>query len=336
MSDAVTLSLTQAQDLLTRAFTAGGVSQDAARATAAALVAAEADGQVGHGFSRVADYIAQAQSHKVNPAATARLTTPRPAQIDVDADHGFAYPALELGVRAAIAKAQEMGICSLSVKNSHHCGSLSVQVEKIAQAGLISIMVANTPKAIAPFGGAEPLFGTNPIAFAAPRPKGSPLVIDMSLSVVARGKVMNAAKLGKPIPTGWALDAQGQDTTDPDAALAGSMTAIGGAKGTALALIVEVLSALVTGANTSTEASSFFSADGPPPGVGQFLILLRPTDDAGRFADRLEALLTQIEAQEGTRIPGAKRFAMRAASEEHGLSVPRHYIDTIHKIIEES
>lgn len=336
MSDTVTLSLTEAQDLLTQAFRAGGVDHTAARATAMALVAAEADGQVGHGFSRVADYIAQAKSGKVNAAAAPKLNAVRAAQIEIDADHGFAYPALDIGVEAAIATAQEMGICSLSLKNSHHCGSLSVQVERIAQAGLIGIMVANTPKAIAPYGGSDPLFGTNPIAFAAPRPNGNPLVIDMSLSVVARGKVMNAAKLGNPIPTGWALDQDGNDTTDPEAALKGSMTAIGGAKGTALALIVEVLSALVTGANTSAEASSFFSADGPPPGVGQFLILLRPTDQEGRFADRLEALLSSIEAQEGTRLPGAKRFGLRAQAAQNGLSIPRHYIETIHEIIKES
>lgn len=332
MSQTVTLSLQEAEDLMFQAFIAGGVAQDAALSTAKALVAAEADGQVGHGFSRVADYIAQAKSGKVNAAATPKLTAPFPAALHVDADHGFAYPAMDLGRAAGIAAAQEQGTCSVAISKSHHCGSLSVQVEDIARNGLIGLMVANTPKAIAPYGGSAPLFGTNPIAFAAPRPNGDPLVIDLSLSVVARGKVMNAAKLGKPIPTGWAIDADGNDTTDPNAALAGSMLPIGGPKGYALALIVEILAALVTGANTSAEASSFFSADGPPPGVGQFMLMIRPCDPQGQFAERLEALLALIETQEGARLPGARRFGLRHKASQEGLHVPREYVEVIQKI----
>ena len=332
MSKTITLSLQEAEYMIYQALTASGVSEAAARSTSTALVAAEADGQVGHGFSRVADYAAQARPGKVNVSAQPSLDTSQETFLHVDAGYGFAYPALDLGRAAGIQVALDKGTCSVGISKSHHCGSLSFQVEQIARAGLIGLMVANTPKAIAPFGGSEPLFGPNPIAFAAPRPNDDPLVIDLSLSVAARGKVMNAAKLGKEIPIGWAIDADGNDTVDPNAALAGSMLPIGGPKGYALALIVEILSCLVTGANTSAEASSFFTAEGPPPGVGQFMLMIRPTAYAANFAERFENLIAMIEAEQGTRLPGARRQSVRQKALHHGLSIPHEYVEVIQKL----
>ncbi|MEM1235067.1 MAG: Ldh family oxidoreductase, partial [Pseudomonadota bacterium] len=247
MNDRVNISLADAEDLLIRVFAAAGVASVAARSTAVALVAAEAEGQGGHGFSRVADYVAQVQSGKVNGAAHPQIVHETSAAIRVDAGLGFAYPALDLARDQGLPRARHAGIALMAVGNSHHCGALSVQVEKIAEAGLIGLMVANAPKAIAPWGAKEPFYGTNPIAFATPRADGPPLVIDLSLSKVARGKVMAAKKAGHAIPEGWALDADGNATTDPDAALAGTMVPIGEAKGTALALMVELLAAALTG-----------------------------------------------------------------------------------------
>ncbi len=325
MTDVETIGLAEATDLIRAALAAQGASEAAAVATARALVAAEAEGQTGHGFSRVEDYAAQARSGKVVPDAIPQITRPFPASIHVDAGHGFAYPALDAALEVGLPAAREMGIAIMTVTRSHHCGALSVQVDRIAQAGLIGLMVANAPKAIAPWGGAEALFGTNPIAFSVPRADADPLIVDLSLSVVARGKVMNAAKSGKPIPEGWALDADGNPTTDAKAALAGTMLPMGGPKGTALALMVEVLSALLTGAQRSSEASSFFAADGPPPGVGQTLLAIRPGADVD-FAARLEALLTDITDMPGTRLPGARRAEALAHAARDGISVPAHYL----------
>jgi (2R)-3-sulfolactate dehydrogenase (NADP+) len=198
-------------------------------------------------------------------------------------------------------------------------------VEKLARKGLVGMMFANTPAAIAPWGSHKPVFGTNPIAFAAPR-GDAPLVIDLSLSRVARGKVMHAKKSGTTIPDNWALDKDGNTTTDPDAALSGSMLPIGEAKGTALALLVETLAAVMTGANLSSEASSFFHADGPRPGVGQFLIAMKPVNPAG-FADQFERLLGGIEALDGTRLPGSRRLQAIADTAENGIAVPAHYVE---------
>ncbi|MDD9715122.1 Ldh family oxidoreductase [Dinoroseobacter sp. PD6] len=327
MSETETLSLRDARDLLFRAFTANGVPEAAARSTADALVAAEAEGQVGHGFSRLEDYVAQARSGKIVAGAEVTITRPAPTTLLVDAGHGFAYPALERAIDEGIAVAQELGTAAIAVTRSHHCGALSIHVERAAKAGLVAMMVVNAPAAIAPWGGKSPLFGTNPIAFATPRAGTAPLVIDLSLSKVARGKVMNAKKAGKPIPKGWALDAAGNPTTDAEAALGGTMVPIGEAKGTALALMVEILSAVMTGAALSTEAGSFFSADGPPPGVGQFLALWRPPEGAEAFTARLAPLLAQIETMEGARLPGTRRLAALDAAQAHGIAVPRAYLD---------
>lgn len=328
MADTTRISLPEATDLIAAALGQSGVPVAAALSVARALVAAEAEGQVGHGFSRLGDYAAQVRSGKVNADAVPVVETPRPASLLIDAQCGFAYPALEAAIDAGLPVADAQGIAIMGITNSHHCGALSVQVDRIARAGFIGLMVANAPKSIAPWGSNVPVYGTNPIAFSVPRGEGDPLVIDLSISKVARGKVMNAYKSGKPIPGDWALDRDGNPTTDAKAALEGTMMPIGGAKGTSLALMVEVLAALFTGGALSLEASSFFEAEGPAPRVGQTLIAIRPHAQAGGgFAERVEGLLSMIAGLEGARLPGARRLAAIAKSEAEGLEVPPHYLE---------
>ena len=326
MSEVETLTLAEAEDLLTRAFAAIGVPDATAGSVARALVAAEAEGQVGHGFSRVADYAAQVRSGKIVAEAQPRLSERGPASAEIDAGHGFAYPALDLATEWGARAAKTYGVASMAIARSHHCGALSVQVDRLARQGLIGLMVANAPAAIAPWGSNTPRFGTNPIAFAAPRDGAPPLIIDLSLSRVARGKVMHARKSGKPIPEGWALDREGRPTTDPEAALAGSMLPIGEAKGTALALMVEILAAALTGANASTGISSFFTADGPPPGAGQFLLALSP---GAEFGGRLAPILDGIAELEGARLPGERRLAALETARSEGIAVPVAYLTEV-------
>ena len=314
-----------AEDLITRALIASATSEPAARAVARALVAAEIDGQAGHGFSRVASYAAQARSGKVDGRTVPELAQKSPALIEIDAGHGFAYPAIDLALTAVARLARDQGIAAAAITRSHHCGQLAAHVERLALDGCVAIMVANTPKAMAPWGGDTAIFGTNPIAFAAPRAAAPPLVLDLSLSRVARGKIMAAQKAGTQIPEGWAFDASGQATTDPAAALAGTMAPAGDAKGAALALMVEILAATLIGANTSADASSFFDAQGPAPGVGQLIIAIRADGFVGaEFSHRLEALIATIEAQEGARLPGQSRHARRAAAARDGIEIPAH------------
>lgn len=324
------LSLLEAELLIQSAFVGVGVPDDVAASVARALVAAEAEGQAGHGFSRVEDYAAQVKSGKINATAKVRIHATGTTSLLADAGFGFAYPALDELIGQGAALALEHGCAVMGLTRSHHCGALSVQVEKLARHGLVGLMVANAPAAMAPFGGKEPLFGTNPIAFAAPRSGKDPLIIDLSLSRVARGKVMNAHKTGGSIPEGWALDRDGQPTTKPEDALSGTMLPIGEAKGTALALMVEVLAAVMTGAALSMDASSFFTAEGPPPGVGQFLMAIKPQD--GLFSARLEALLGAIEAMDGARLPGSRRAEAIRSAEDQGLEVPARYMIAIRRL----
>ncbi|MEM9317458.1 MAG: Ldh family oxidoreductase [Pseudomonadota bacterium] len=331
MSDKTRISLKEAGDLIHAAVAATGLPDAIAGSVARALVAAEAEGQVGHGFSRLGDYVAQVRSGKIKASAQITISERGPASILVDADCGFAFPALDAAIDALVPRAQASGIAVAAIANSHHCGALSVQVERLANAGLIGIMVANTPKAMAPWGASAALFGTNPIAFAAPQADGPPLVIDLSLSRVARGKVMAASKAGISIPEGWALDEDGQPTTDPKAALAGTMVPIGGAKGTALALMVEVLAASFTGSAFSHQAASFLAPEGLPPQTGQTLIAIKP-DPEGDFLARMSELLETIVAQPGARLPGTRRRAALAQSVAEGMDVPNHLVDLARRL----
>ena len=318
------------KDLASRVLTAHNTSSENAASVASALVAAEVDGQKGHGLSRLAAYSAQAASGKVQGHAVPEAVAAGSAALRIDAKAGFAFPAMDLAIERLAALAPESGIAVAGVFHSHHFGQAGYHVERLANRGLVGLILGNSPKAIAPWGGRDGVFGTNPIAFAAPRRSAAPLLIDLSLSKVARGKVMVAAKKGTPIPEGWALDREGQPTTDAQAALEGTMIPIGDAKGAALVLMVEILAAAVTGANFGFEASSFFTPDGPAPGVGQTLIAIDPKRLSGdAFADRLEVLLGAILAQPGTRLPGLRRLEAREAASRDGVAVDPAFVEEL-------
>jgi (2R)-3-sulfolactate dehydrogenase (NADP+) len=318
-----TLSLAEARDLVARALVRSSTGEANATIVARALVAAEADGLKGHGLSRAPSYAAQAKAGKIDGHAAPVVTRPKPAVVAVDAAHGFAFPALDAAVSALPDIARAQGVAVAPIRRSHHAGAAGHPVERLAEAGLVALLFANTPAAIAPWGGSRGLFGTNPIAFACPLPNRAPIVVDLSLSKVARGNILAARQRGEAIPEGWALDAAGQPTTDPEAALAGTMVPLGDAKGTALALTVELLAAGLTGATYAADASSFLDAKGPPPGTGQLIVVL----DAGALggegaAMRFAALAEAVEAQAGARLPGARRLENRARAASEGLSVP--------------
>ena len=328
------LTIEEAEALVTKALIANSVSGENALCVAKALVAAEVDGQGGHGFSRVASYSAQAKAGKVAGGVRPSVEISGSAFVRIDARDGFAFPAIDLAIKKLKNLTEKTGIAAAAITNSHHCGQLGAHVEKLADQGMIGLMVANAPKAMAPWGGDKALFGTNPIAFAAPRLEAAPLVIDLSLSKVARGKVMAAKKKGETIPEGWGLDKDGNPTTDPDAVLEGMMLPMGDAKGSALALIVEILAATLTGANNSYQASSFFDAKGAPVGVGQFIIAVDPACAmAPAFYARLEELASQIQNQSGARLPGTRRLQARALARENGITIPAHLMAEIAQAI---
>ncbi len=317
-----TYPLEKLRTIVAKALMAHNTGEENARVVARALVAAEADGLGGHGLSRLPSYCGQAASGKVDGHAVPQVSEATQAALRVDARHGFGFPALALAIEKLAAMTPNTGVAAAGVTNSHHCGAAGYHVEALASRGFIGVLFANTPKAMAPWGGHTGVFGTNPIAFAAPRKGAQPLVIDLSLSKVARGKIMAAGQKGETIPKGWALDKKGRETRDPAAALEGTMVPMGDAKGAALALMVEILAAALTAANFGFEASSFFTADGPPPSVGQLLIAFDPTPfSGGAFEDRLEALLSAILTQESCRLPGDRRLQLRRKAEAEGLAL---------------
>jgi (2R)-3-sulfolactate dehydrogenase (NADP+) len=315
-----TLTLGQTESLVADALTRCRTSRDNAICVARALAAAEADGLKGHGLSRVQSYAAQAKIGKVDGLAVPAIERPRPGAAMIDARNGFAYPALDAAVALLPGMARAAGIAGAAIRRSHHCGAAGHPVERLAEQGLVAVMFANTPAAIAPWGGSIPVFGTNPIAFACPLPGRPPMVVDLALSKVARGNILAAKQKRERIPRGWALDAAGQPTTDPDAALAGTMLPVGDAKGTALALMVELLAAGLTGANFAAEASSFLDAEGPPPGTGQLIIAVDPAAFGGSV-ERFGMLIASIESQPGARLPGTRRLAARRKAAREGLAV---------------
>ncbi len=331
MSDRI--SLAALTELAVTVLTRAGTNPAAAQATAEALVAADADGLASHGVSRLPAYADQVKSGKVDGSALPAVERVGLAALRVDAGTGFAFPAVEAGIAEALGIVREAGVVTVAIGNSHHFGAAGYAVERIAEAGVIGLAFSNSPGAIAAWGGSKPLFGTNPIAFACPRINSQPpLVIDLSLSLVARGKVMVAAQKGEPIPEGWALDAEGRPTTDAKAALAGTMLPMGGAKGAALVLMVELLTAALTGSNAGFEASSFFTADGDAPRIGQLLVLIDPGPmSGGRFAERVETILTMMLAEDGVRLPGQRRLGIRAAARRDGVVIPPALMDDLRK-----
>ena len=294
--------------------------EEIAACVASALVLAEIDGRRGHGLSRVPSYVAQLKSNKVKGRVNPRLKRVRPGVLKVDARNGFAYPALEAVHSALPGIARENGIAMAAIHNSHHYGVAGHHVERMAEMEFVALLFGNTPAAIAPWGGRTRMFGTNPIAFAAPVAYRAPLVVDLATSKVARGPILAASQRGEAIPEGWALDAAGEPTTDAAAALEGSMLPMADAKGAALALMIEVIAAALTGAAFGHEASSYFDTEGGPPGTGQVMIAIDPKVAAKDLMVRLSRLASLIE-KDGGRMPGSSAAERRRAAERAGIEV---------------
>lgn len=322
MSASIRLTLAEAETLAFEALRANGASEAAAGATARALTAAEADGQAAHGLSRVPAYAMQVRSGKVRGDAIPAVSNPAPAVVRVDAGLGFAYPAIEAAIHALAPLAKSHGIAAASIHHSHHFGQVGAHAERLAAHGLVALIFGNTPKAMAFHGGSRAMLGTNPLAFAVPLAAGTPLVIDLALSVAARGKIVAAQKAGKPIPEGWAVDSTGQPTTDATAALAGTLSPIGGAKGGALALMVEIIGAALTGGAFGWEATSFFDAEGKSPDMGHFFIAINPgPSSGGAFASRMSTLLAAMAEEPAVRLPGSRRLVARARAQTEGVEI---------------
>ena len=331
------LSFEQATQLAAASLHRAGAGQAMADSTARALVLAQAQGIASHGLGRVAQYAAHLRNGRADGAAVPVILRQRPAAVLVDACQGLAFPACELAIATAIDAARNAGACVAAVTNSHHAGVVVDHLRPAAAAGLVGLGFANSPAAMPAAGGRHPVFGTNPIAAAFPRHGNDPLLIDLSLSEVARGKLMVAAQARQPIPPGWALDREGRPTTDAQEALDGSMLPIGaatGPKGATLALVVELLVSALTGARFGAEASSFFVDEGNVPRIGQAFILIDPAALAGNdvYFSRVEALIDEMLIDPGVRLAGARRLALERAARADGLDVLDALVAQLHEL----
>ena len=332
------ISIPELEALAVTALRAAGASPEQALSTARALVAADVQGLATHGVSRVAMYTSHLRTGRVDGHAVPRVIPGRPATVLVDACEGFAFPACELALQEAMARARTQGLALAGVSNSHHFGAAAYHLEAVARAGMIGIALGNSPAAMPVAGGTRPLMGTNPLAAAFPRVDAPSLVMDLSLSEVARGKVMLAAQKGEPIPLGWALDEHGQPTTDAQAALRGSMlpfgSASGGVKGALLALLIELLVISLTGARYGAEIDSFFEEGGNRPHLGQLFLVIDPGAMAGTavYQERVEAFIAAMCAEEGVRVPGDQREEKARRAQQQGVQVAESVMATVRKL----
>lgn len=328
------ISTTELERLMREALSRSGATAAMAGATARALAAAEAEGIASHGASRIPQYCGHLRNGRATGSAVPRIAAGSKAACVVDAGGGLAFEACALAAREAIARAAEFGVSFVAVTNSNHFGVAAYHLEPIAAEGLVGLAMGNSPAAMPAWGGKRALLGTNPVAAVFPRRSQPPLSIDLSLSAVARGKIMVAARDGKPIPEGWAIDAEGKPTTDAKAALAGSMLPAGGVKGAMLALSVELLVCAFSGAAFGFESDSFFTDEGRPTRIGQAFLAIDPRALAGRevYLERVETLVAAMTEDPAVRLPGERRAHNREKSERDGVAVPPELLARIRKL----
>ena len=327
-------SLGDLHDLAVGVLKASKTSHENAVSVANALVKADADGLASHGVARLPAFSAQAIAGKIDGFAEPSLTVTGDAVLRVYARSGFAFPAIDIGLDKAQEIVGRTGVVAVAVGHSHNAGVMGHHTERMADVGLAAIAFTNSFGAIAPWGGSRPLYGTNPIAFSCPRKDAPPLVVDTSLSKIARGKVKLAADRGEAIPEGWCLDTDGNPTTDAKAGFEGSFLPMGDARGAALALMVEMLCSAMTGSNFAFEASSFYDAEGSPPHVGHLFVVFKPESLGGDgFLDRAEELMATILEQPGTRLPGSRRLENRDKAHAEGVEIPDTLLDEIDTLL---
>ena len=324
----VNLSLDEVYDLAFRALTGSNTSGTNAHPVADSIRAAETDGFHHAGLGHLPQYCDDARHGRVDGHASPTWEQTAEASILVNAHHGFSHSAFAAAHQPLVELTRRTGIAAMGIRHSYDAAVLGYFVEALARDGLVVLAFANSlSRSIAPWGGKEPLFGTNPMAFAVPRLSGDSLVIDQSSSVVARMTVRQYATENKPIPAGWAFDSHGQPTTDARAGLAGSMAPFGDYKGASLALIVDILAAGMTGSSFTFEASTT-TARHDPPNLGQFIMAMHPAAfGVPGFGTHLETLFAAMLTQEGVRLPGDRRLANRLRIRHEGISIS----DDLHK-----
>lgn len=327
------LTLPNLHALAASALRGAGLTPPHAEVIARVLVAGQRDACHSHGLFRLPWIVHTLKAGKASADAEPAVTDASPALVRVDAGFGFSPLAFERGLPILVEKAKAVGLAALVVNRCFHVTALWPEVEAVAEQGLAALALTPSYRTVAPAGGSKPLLGTNPIAFAWPRPgERRPFVFDFATSMIARGDVELHARAGKAIPEGWGVDSEGRPTTDPAAALSGALLTFGGHKGSALSFMVELLAGALIGDLTSTEATDFDAGARAAPFHGELILAFDPARFSGGGPEagvaRAEALFAAAKAQ-GARLPSERRYAARARSLEHGVEVPQALLDEI-------
>jgi delta1-piperideine-2-carboxylate reductase len=319
----VRVAFTELQALLQSILHRHGCSAEVAAVLAHNCASAQRDGAHSHGVFRIPGYVSTLASGWVDGKAVPQVSDVASGYVRVDARGGFAQPALAAARERLVQKARQAGIAVLAIHNSHHFAALWPDVEPFAEEGLVALSVVNSMTCVVPHGARKPLFGTNPIAFAAPCAGHAPIVFDMATSAMAHGDVQIAARAGQRLPEGMGVDAQGQPSSDPQAILdGGALLPFGGHKGSALSMMVELLAAALTGGNFSWEFDWASHPGAKTPWTGQLIIVIDPSLAEGeRFALRSRALVEQMLAAGLSRLPGERRYRERALAEREGVAL---------------
>ena len=323
----IRLTLSEAHSLAYSILLHNGFDADHARAVSDTIIAGERDGCASHGLYRVLGCVGSLKAGKVVADARPEVIDQAPSIVRVDAGGGFSQLAFQAGLPLLQAKAQSTGIAALAINRCVHFSALWVEIEQLAEAGLVALAFTPSHAWVAPAGGHRPVFGTNPIAFGWPRPGKHPYVFDFATSAIARGDIELHRRAGKAIPEGWGVDEHGQPSTDPNVVLdRGAMLTFGGHKGSALAAMVELIAGPLIGDLTSAESLAHADGSKASPYHGELLIALDPRRFLGEAADqhlaRAEVVFESIEGQ-GARLPSARRYKARARSLVEGVEIPQ-------------
>jgi LDH2 family malate/lactate/ureidoglycolate dehydrogenase len=338
MTQTTTLTIADLLERVEAIFRNAGLNEVQAGALARVIVAGERDACKSHGIYRIEGALRTVKAGKVKPDAVPALAPDEgTAIVRVNADGGFANAAFELGLPKLAERARRLGLAALVVNDCTHFSALWPEVEAVTGEGLAALVMCPSYATVAPTGGNKPLLGTNPFAFGWPRENQPPYVFDFATSVAARGEIELHRRAGKPLPEGWAIDAEGNATTDPDAALAGAMLPFGGHKGSAIGTMIELLAGIMIGDLTSPEVLDYLGTTMLAPFHGELIIAMSPEAFAkgrpGNPFARAELLFEAITGQ-GARLPSQRRFAARQKSEAEGITLSAAEMEQLDRLLD--
>ena len=325
--------------LVKKIFLNHGLTNNHALITSNFIVKAELAGAPSHGLARLKMYCDRLKKKLINPNPKIKIKKISQSITHIDADNAIGFVAADIGIKNAIINAKKTGIGFVGIKNSGHYGLSSFFAEQAVKNNLIVWCFTNAPPAIAPYGSKKALFGTNPICFGAPTGRKIPFILDTSISVLNRGKIRIAKKLGQKIPLGVALDKHGKPTTNPKKALEGVQLPISSFKGSGLAWMVDILSGVLTGANHGGKVKDPFDDFTGPQNVGHLFITIKPDIFVGKnylsqIKKNIKAVKRLPKSNKIKRIlyPGEKKYDNFKKNSKRSIEIPKNILEEINKL----